>query len=406
MIRAAVRSLIILILTVTTLLLVLAALVIQDKPLVSSKPSMSFYDLDRAQKLWRDFQPAKLQPGKSYELDLKFKDAELLMLFAASQHPDFAYANFKYQMQGQDIKVQATQPLDVLGAWGYLNLTFNTQIIAGSVPRMTHVVLGNLKLPEFISTLIQENALSSVDPMLIDQWQSCAISLNQLPDSQNEMRLGFTWLPGSNWETLDEASQQKLVKQLASALREELEKGTGRNLSLEYLVGALLNKVPPNENNLSTWLQVIANYSSSGNLKSFNSQQEIRRVHLVLGGDRDLAKHFLISAMLAQATDAATAGQLGYLKELSDADNRATGYSELDLLANHAGILFLGALRNAVQTGRVNEMADALMQGMKLFPSRKQIRELDSKGQIPNTESEAVNYLDQMEFFKTFPSNL
>lgn len=64
-----------------------------------------------------------------------------------------------------------------------------------------------------------------------------------------------------------------------------------------------------------------------------------RRIELTLHGRRDLAQHFLISALLASYGDEALATRAGLYKELRDMETRS-GFDATDLLADYAGMAF------------------------------------------------------------------
>lgn len=79
---------------------------------------------------------------------------------------------------------------------------------------------------------------------------------------------------------------------------------------------------------------------------------DIRPLRLTLHNRRDLAQHFLISALLASYGDEALATRAGLHKELRDRTT-ASGFDATDLLADYAGIAF-GSLA-ASEASRLQE---------------------------------------------------
>lgn len=394
-------SIILLLVTAT----VLVVLMVQQMPLVMSKPVMSFNDLQRAQSIWQEYQPGKLTPGKSYQLDLKFKDAEMLMLFAAAQHPKMAYANFRYTMDANRAQVTTTLPLKELGAWGYLNIRFETSFVPGVIPRINDLRIGYLPVPNLLTRFAQEKALENYLPAAMQQqWRDSEIRVDSLSEGQleaTEMRVSFIWLPKSKWQSggenpvFDQVKLQKLGQQLLAT--------EGRHLALEKVMVELLSDEQMDLEGYRQWLRMLVAYSS-GDLKQFNQQQNTNfpKKHLVLSGQRDLAKHFIISAMLANTAGADVAGQLGLLKELSDADHRATGYSDLDLLANHAGILFDAAVAQALTSGKHLALAEALASGELLMPNKASLKKLEETEALPRDAVQSSRLLKQLKFYQAY----
>ena len=68
--------------------------------------------------------------------------------------------------------------------------------------------------------------------------------------------------------------------------------------------------------------------------------------------------------------------RLGKVKELSDADNRSTGFSASDLLANQGGILFFHRLKTAVDSRKLPAFIRDLEQD--LLPSKSALTVLET----------------------------
>lgn len=75
-------------------------------------------------------------------------------------------------------------------------------------------------------------------------------------------------------------------------------------------------------------------------------KQSSVRPRVALGGRRDLAHHFLYSALLEQVGGAETSFAIGEMKELSDSARGGSGFSFADLAADRAGIAFSRYLMN------------------------------------------------------------
>lgn len=71
---------------------------LDETPTVAIKPSVALNDIRRAQALYRQYQPNKLQPGKRYIVPLTSKEIDLVFALLAAQSGSLVDSNLKFKM--------------------------------------------------------------------------------------------------------------------------------------------------------------------------------------------------------------------------------------------------------------------------------------------------------------------
>lgn len=373
------KRLLVLLCTVIVAVLALFWWLTDSTALVPTKPGLLFSDLKRAQSLAEQFRPSQLVAGERYVVSLSARELNLLATSAATAVAYGHYANISLVVEEDRLTAHVSLPVfrNTLGRW--LNLSATYHIISGELPEQILVSLGNWQLPQWVNQRLAAQWQARLPSEWVQLWQAAQIKLSLL---DARVLVGFTWVPEtklllSDFYLPDDATNQATAKRVINALTDIV--GVDKNpMKLNQFLAALLVRVMPTPAELPVVMVALAQYISGNPIGPLYAVTLPTPpvISLTLSGRRDLARHYLISATLASQTGDSIAGQLGYLKELSDADNRTSGFSASDLLANQGGILFFHRLKTAVDSRQLPTFMRDLEQD--LLPSRSALTVLET----------------------------
>ena len=352
----------------------LAWMITDDEPVVASKPRMTFADIRRAQALWKQYHPRQLVPGKRYIVPLTSNEMDLILAFASTQIGSMARANLKLRVGEEGVLASTSYPIELGPFKRFANVELLLDVESGQLPTITDVQLSSLSVPDLLVANLYQRGKQGLGQDVERFWAESRVEVLPI---ENGMSLGFTWRPDLASELTGMGGDRN--REAAQRFRDQLvllaaqNNQQGSKWQLENLIATLLEQAAPrSEDEVTAMLTVLAHYVSGNSVSELYdlSGTDPVRVRVYLGGHQDLARHFLISAMLAATAGVDTAGRLGVLKELSDADNKATGFSGVDLLANRAGIQFQKGLLASVESNAVAKLPGHIDGG--LFPGRDQ----------------------------------
>ncbi len=370
-----------LLLALLGLLVLLFALlwsVTDPDPWVPSKPGLLFSDLKRAQSLAQEYRPSRLVAGQRYVVTLSQREVNLLATSAMSTQQYTHLLNLDLQVSSDQVEARVSLPIlrDLLGRW--LNLSVLFSVAPGQLPEQVKVQIGSWVLPHWLNQQLETRWKRGLEPHWIGLWDSAQVKLDRL---DNSILIGFTWIPETSdliTEAYlpDDVANQDIAKRVIQALTDVVAGGP-TVMHLNQFLAAVLVKVMPTTAELPVLMVGLAQYISGNAIGPLFdvSLPTPKVISLTLSGRRDLARHYVISATLASQAGDTLAGQLGYFKELSDADNRSTGFSASDLLANQGGILFFHRLQDAVKDKQLLAFIADLNQ--PLLPSKSALTVLE-----------------------------
>ncbi len=105
------------------------------------------------------------------------------------------------------------------------------------------------------------------------------------------------------------------------------------------------------------------------NLERVDELNQLRS-RITLMGRNDLARHYWVSAALVVLSDSNRAAAVGIGKEMMDATEGGSGFSFVDLMADHAGtMLATAATKNAADARRIHSIVQQGIVIADLFPS-------------------------------------
>jgi len=375
----------------------------QQAPDVAIKPGVHFSDLKRIQSLAREFRPSNLIAENRYVVTLSQRELSLAPIAALTSFQLARDVNFDVMASDNDLHVVASIPVVIAGWKRWLNVSLSFDIRPGKIPVQRNSQIGPLALPEYLNHQISRLWLERIPSEYLEIWKSSLVSFNSV---ERGVHIAFTWNPLATTVLPDlyPQSQQYAAKAILDVLEGISATGVKR-LPLNQFFQQLLLNWQPRASDLNVLMVVLSQYisgNSIGELYAFDSR-ESAPIRLYLSGRQDLSRHFLLSAMLASQVGESVAGELGYMKELSDADNKASGFSVADLLANKAGILFYQKLSEAVNNGTLNEFVEDLY-----LPLLHEQNDLDALDVLPQTWDDVAlsRVLRQLPFYsiKSIPS--
>ena len=341
LLRFALRTL----LVVLVAIIAVALLVVQHAPLVPQERTISVRDVARARQLLHAHDPRRASDGSVRTAVLTDQDVTLLTQYAASRWRR-AVTRVTLRDGASDVHVSMALPDNPVGRWLNLDVTL---MQAAGLPRVRHLRVGHLPVPSFAADVIARWLLSRVEagvPLAEDMVRSVAFT----PAS---VRVEYAWRAGATSRVRDllvapedlarlEASNATLVSIVSSL-------PAGRTISLTAVLVPLMqaasqraaggDSVAEHRAALAT----LALYAVDRNLGRWirvaSSWPKPKQRTVTLGGRADLARHFLVSAVVAAQAGSNLADAVGQLKEVEDSRG-GTGYSFADIAADRAGTRF------------------------------------------------------------------
>lgn len=398
--KRVVRAIIYLLFTLSITGLAFWFLLTQSEPVVASKPGMHFSDLKRVQGLAKEFQPSKLVAGNRYVVTLSQRELNLAAVTLLSQL-DFARSfNINLEASEDVIGIQVSIPMKFSWFERWLNFSLDLDVNPGHMPTQSNLMIHHWNLPVLLNDFVQDQWQKLVPPNLAYLWQSAQVKVGVVDQG---VLFGFSWNPEATSILPDfyQHNQQSAAKDALKVL-EAVSRLENERLQLNEFFTLVFKYWQPKEADLPVFMVVLSQYISGNSIGELYaiSTANPDPVRLYLSGRQDLARHFLISAMLTSQAGETVANQLGYLKELSDADNKLSGFSVSDLLANKAGILFYSKLHRAVREGLLDDFILDLE--LQLLPGRKELDKLDEVKQEWD-ETALSEQLNRLPFYSTKP---
>jgi len=337
------------------LMLVLAAavaavLVLDGEPRVGTRDDVSVADVDRAVALLRRHDPRHATGGALRRVVLAVRDLDLLAAHAVQR---LVGANARVELLGPagagSATLHASLPLPA-GRW--LNLEAVWRQAAG-LPRLERVRAGALPLPPAWA-LVAARMLAERRGLPVDGLRHALADVEQVTILPGRVFVGYRLGP----QTLDRLrgalvapAQQQRLRVYAGALAEAARGANGFVVPLPRLLAPLLalaaERVAAGEDAADEYraaLLVLTLHATQRRLESLvpaavDAPWPPAQI-VTLHGRADLARHFLISALVAAEAGSPLADAVGLWKEFDDLRPGGSGFSFVDLTADRAGTRF------------------------------------------------------------------
>lgn len=370
--------------------LVLAWLAFQRAPLVDRAANPSPDDVRRARALLVQHDPRRARAGKARTITLTQHDATLLSQYAASRWRT-ARSRVALRARGARVQVSVATPANPLGAWLNIEAELGD---ADGMPAINRLWLGRLPVPGFAAALVLDWLFARLDvDAPITMARDMVRRTTFTPDS---VRVSYEWRADAAGRVRDmllapadlarlEAYHGRLASFIATT-------PAGATLPLPQLMAPLFtlamersvagNAGAENRAAMATLSLYVTGRSLGRWSKRARAWPKAPQRRITLAGREDLAKHFLVSAVVAAEADRGLADAVGLTKEVDDSRG-GSGFSFVDLAADRAGTRFgeraVGdavALQAAIAAGAAES---AIMPDIARLPESMTEREFVSR---------------------------
>ena len=324
-----------------------ALLVVQHAPIVPQESTISVRDVARARQLLHAHDPRRASDGSVRTAVLTDQDVTLLTQYAASRWRR-AVTRVTLRDGASDVHVSMALPDNPVGRWLNLDVTL---VQAAGLPRVRHLRVGHLPVPSFAADVIARWLLSRVEagvPLALAEDMVRTVAFT--PAS---VRVEYAWRAGATSRVRDllvapedlarlEASNATLVSIVSSLpagrtvsltavlvplMQAASQRAAGGDSVAEHRAALATLALYAVDRNLGRWMRVASSWPKP------------KQRTVTLGGRADLARHFLVSAVVAAQAGSNLADAVGQLKEVEDSRG-GTGYSFADIAADRAGTRF------------------------------------------------------------------
>ena len=340
-------------------------------PLVAVKPGFLFSDLKRAQDLAASYNPAALEPGRRYLITLSARELDMMANTLVSRIDSTGKVNAQLIAGEDSLDFKASYPLSMGELSRFVNVQVSVNVLPGKPPLISGVNISGLQLPDFLTELVDSELTSLVASQDLEVWQTANVKIEAIDQS---VLIGFSWSPGAASYipgTANYADLQVTAAKVQNVLAEVVSRyDNNSKLEVPELLADFFELWLPDPQDIPIVFTCLVQYVSGNSIAELfaldSSDPDYIRVYLQ--GQQDWARHFLISGMLTAQTSAKVASQLGMLKELSDKDNKETGFSSEDLLANQSGIMFYQRLVERLSDSGKPDIPKLIREGLMPDP--------------------------------------
>lgn len=286
------------------------------------------------------YSPNMVQGASSSEIDFGFFSIYLnlyceLTLFERGSH--ISHCTFG------DLPIPGVVVKGVL--YSGITIIFDTEV-ANTIDN----VVSNVSVKDGVLHL---NAIKSVDfKERVNDTLNDASSLAKLAIQTN--------IPDANiiQTYLDDIARQSKSTDMAVYIKKTMQLASFRAIDNNPII----------ENKAAIWAWAIS-FGTSRFARLAGIVDYPRNKQVTLRGRRDLAQHFIYSAIIAQLSSAEFSANAGELKEILDSGKGGSGFSFADLLADNTGIAFSEALtKNKRSALRSQELLAEMRDKDTFFP--------------------------------------
>ncbi len=400
-----------LVVSLLSLVVLVAVAGIESTPLVEPASRLSHQDLARIKQLLRQHDPRHLKKQEVRTLSLTERDLNLLLEYAA---PLTLNTSSRVALRPDGMKVVLTMKLPESPLGDYLNISADLSGADGSI-HFERLTLGRLSLPVWLL----EPLLRQVHRVMlasIEEYRTAVEAISSYRFDDNRLVIVYQLDPNlvrrlqqsGKVYLFPEADTRRML-----AYHQELVRLSGqyesRRVSLDRVLPPLFQLAaartgeggdPQAENR--ALLLTLTMYALGKNISRFIDvplQPPVHRLHLSVLGRYDLVQHYLVSAALTVSAGSGLAGAMGVFKELDDSRG-GTGFSFADLLADRAGIRLAEMATGTDQQARLlqQRMGSSVLLEADFMPSIKDlpegIMELEFKHRYQDLDSKKYRMIE------------
>jgi len=321
------------------------ALCLQDQPLVTGVAQLTPKDIERAKRVIESQAPRREEGSRLQTVTLDEADLALALNYAANQA---ARASARVRLLPGVALLQASMEAPPNPFGRYINIDAELQQ-ADAAPRLHRLRIGRLPVPSFVADYLLREGLRRLAATV--RGQVAARILKSASLGEGRLTVRYQWsdeLAGMARSVLAAPEDQQRLRAYQARLAEAVA-GAPRALSLDVLMPPLFELAlergaggdQVRENGAA--IAVLAFYTVGVPLDRIAPAAAAWRTPAprtaTLAGRSDLAKHFLVSALIAAEAGSPLAHAIGVYKEIEDS-RRGSGFSFSDIGADRAGTRF------------------------------------------------------------------
>lgn len=257
----------------------------------------------------------------------------------------------------------------------YLNVYCEVTVLS-KASHISHCNLGDLPIPGLMVDTVLYSGLSlvfdsevakTIDNVVSNiSVKNSVLSINAsksidfkerindtLNDASSLAKLAIqTNIPDGNiiQAYLDDIGRQEKSTDMATYIKNSMQLASVRSIDNNPVV----------ENQAAIWAWAIS-FGTQRFARIAGITEYPRNHQVVLRGRRDLAQHFIYSAIIAQLSSSEFSANAGELKEILDSSKGGSGFSFADLLADNTGIAFSEVLTKNRQSATQSQTLLAAM---------------------------------------------
>jgi hypothetical protein len=337
-------------------------LAVEDQARVAARTEFGPAQVARAKQVLSAHDPRKLRDGDVRTLSVSQSELDLVAMHLLSAVGNGAAAS-RISHGRLELEASLRLPANPLGR--YVNVSLSVREAIG-LPRVRHLRIGRISVPDALSDLLLEQAL---DRWYAETKLSASDLIREVKLDPERVRMTYRWR-----SEIVQVARERLVspedQRRLDAYHQHLVAvvpGEGLTISLAKLVEAMFVEVtrrsaagdPVAENRAA--IVVLTSYVNGNSLEPLvpaaADWPQPARLEVTVHGRSDLPKHFMISAALAAAGSGALSQAIGVFKEVDDSRG-GSGFSFVDLIADNAGTRF-GARATATPAEATQLQRDA-----------------------------------------------
>ena len=345
MIRIVLRTLAAAVSALLACAVVVAALAFEGTPRVRIQDQVSVADVQRARAVLARHDPRRGNGIRVRTVTLTAQDVTVLLQYARARWPSAAATKVRVRRGAMD--VQASLELTGIPFRRWLNVDA-TLTEGPELPRIARLTAGRVPVPAFAANAVAGWLLHRAQPgtplavaretvkrvrfvrdtvFVEDVWARDAgahIGTMLVPEADVQRIEAYNAELAKRVVTVAGASDLPLADVLRPMLRLVADRSVHGDAASEHRAMLATLALYVTRISLDRWIAPAAAWPRPA------------RRRVTLNGRDDLAKHFLVSAVVASQSGSALADAVGVTKELDDSHG-GTGFSFADIAADRAG---------------------------------------------------------------------
>jgi hypothetical protein len=326
--------------------IVVLALCLQDRPLVTGAAQLAAADIERAKRVISSQPRRQVTPDGSSTLTIDEGDLAVALNYLASR---LGQVGLRVSLRPGEAGVQASVEVPSNPVGRYLNIDAAFRQSGAPVPRLDRLKIGRLQVPGLIADYLLSTGWRWLITTEGGQVAASAVQKAKLGDGR--LIVTYRWtedIAAAARSVLVAPDDEERLRVYQTRLAEVVARAP-RAISLAKLMPPLFQLAlergaagdPVRENRAAIVILALYAVGESPDrlVPAAATWRRPARRSVILLGRNDFPKHFLVSAAIAVEAGNPLADLLGLQKEVDDSRG-GSGFSFNDIAANRAGTRF------------------------------------------------------------------